>query len=169
MSNLNNMSCRNTANERTTELDNRIASRNVPSTSLQPSFGIRPVSTKYDFLPIYDKRQQSTVPIIRVPMYDVNTTFNPGSAQAPWSGFATNINNESILRNQVFAMQKSEQSKYIPSSNSDLYNTIVDGTNEHQPFPELFREQHLGDFNPNKLNVGNDLFNNSTRCQIKNL
>ena len=150
------------------ELNNRLSERNVPSAPLQPQFSIRPVSTKYSMLPIFDRRADTTVPIENQPIYSVNTVFNPGNAGAPWSGFASNINKESILRNQFFALQKCGQSSYMPSSSSDLYNVVVGGRNEEQPFPNLFKEQKFNNFNPNTCDLGGDVFNNFTREQLLN-
>ena len=97
--------------ERTEQLSQRMAERNIPSATLQPQFSIRPVSTKYDMMPIFDRRPKAKVPIKREPTYSVGTTFNPGSAQAPWSGFASNINKESQLRNQFFRITKMRTAK----------------------------------------------------------
>jgi hypothetical protein len=113
--------------ERTEQLSQRMAERNIPSAPLQPQFSIRPVSTKYDMMPIFDRRPKAKVPIKRQPTYDVGTTFNPGSSQAPWSGFASNINKESQLRNQFFALQRCEQPNYVPSTTSDMYQMQVTG------------------------------------------
>jgi len=154
---------------RTQELNNRIAERNIPSGPLQPQFSTRPVSTKYALLPILDRRPKSNVPIKSYPTYNSEITFNPGSAFAPWSGFATNINEESKLRNQFFALQKCEQSQYVPSSKSDMYQVQVTGRQVNQPFPDLFTEPTLGEFNPNSCNVGGNLFANCTRQQLKNV
>ena len=153
--------------ERTQELSDRMAARNVPSTPLQPNFSIRPVSTKYALMPIFDRRPKATVPIIQQPTYGVDKTFNPGSAQAPWSGFASNVNQESRLRNQFFALQKCEQADYVPSTTSDMYQVTVGGRQEQQPFPDLFVEPDLAPFNPNTCNIGQQLFDNSTRVQLK--
>ena len=38
--------------DRASELSERMYERNIPSSTLQPQFSIRPVSTKYDILPI---------------------------------------------------------------------------------------------------------------------
>ena len=84
--------------ERTLELSQRMYERNVPSAPLQPAFSVRPVSSKYEMLPIYDRRAPATVPIHKEPTYNIGLTFNPGTAVAPWSGFATNVNVESSLR-----------------------------------------------------------------------
>ena len=148
------------------ELNNRITERNVPSDKLQPQFSIRPVSTKYSMLPIFDRRADTTVPIERQPTYSINNVFNPGNAEAPWSGFASNINKESTLRNQFFALQKCGQSSYIPSSSSDMYNVVASGRSEVQPYPDLFKEQKFSKFNPNTYDLGGDVFNNFTRTQL---
>lgn len=155
--------------ERTEELSRRMAERNIPSSQLQPQFSIRPVSTKYEMMPIFDRRPKPKVPIKREPTYNVGTTFNPGSAQSPWSGFASNINKESQLRNQFFALQKCEQPNYVPSSTSDMYQVQVSGRQEQQPFPGLFTEPELSPFNPNVCNLGGNIFDNCTRQQLKNV
>ena len=77
--------------DRSNELNERIYERNVPSSTLQPQFGIRPVATKYEILPIFDRRMPPTVPIKHELPYNIQSTFNPGTSQAPWSGFAGNI------------------------------------------------------------------------------
>lgn len=148
------------------ELNNRLSERNIPSVPLQPNFGIRSVSTKYSTMPIFDRRATPTFPIERQPTYNVTNVFNPGDSKSPWSGFATNINNESSLRNQFFALQKCEQSSYVPSTSSDMYNVVVGGRNETQPFPGLFKETKFNSFNPNTCEIGKDVFNNFTREQL---
>ena len=55
--------------QRTDELNERISLRNIPSSSLQPQFGIRPVSTKYAIMPIVDRRSVPKVEISRAPLY----------------------------------------------------------------------------------------------------
>ncbi len=151
------------------ENNERIADRNIPSASLRPEYSIRPVSTKYSLLPILDQRAKVTVPLHDYQNYNVNTIFNPGNAQAPWAGFANNINTESTLRNQFFALQNCEQSEYVPSSNSDLYQTQIDYKPVKQTHPLLFEKQDFEQFNPNVHNLGTEFFNNSTRNQLKNI
>tara|TARA_Y100000816_G_C26087314_1_gene573983 strand:- start:392 stop:901 length:510 start_codon:yes stop_codon:yes gene_type:complete len=151
------------------ENNERIADRNIPSASLRPQYSIRPVSTKYSLLPILDQRQKVNVPLHDYQNFNVNTIFNPGNAQAPWAGFANNVNTESTLRNQFFALQKCEQSEYVPSSNSDLYQTQIDYRPVKQTHPLLFERQDFEQFNPNVHNLGGDFFNNSTRNQLKNI
>ena len=148
------------------ELNRRLNERLIPSKQLQPQFSIRPVSTKYSLLPIVDRRTPASVPILKQPIYNVNNVFNPGNSPSPWCGFSANVNKESMLRNQFFALQRSEQAVYIPSSNSDMYSVVVTGRNEIQPFPDLFKEQTFQEFNPDTLPIGTNIFNNSTREQV---
>jgi len=153
--------------ERTDELNQRLSGRNFPSAPLQPEFSLRPVSTKYALLPIVDQRVKPTVPLKTYPVYNTSQVFNPGNAQAPWSGFAVNVNTESKLRNQFFALQNCEQAEFVPSSNSSLFVPYKPTqTNEQQPFPDLFEKPDFEPFNPNTLNLGGRILNNSTRVQL---
>jgi len=153
---------------RNEELNQRISSRNIPSGYLEAKFSPRPVSTKYSLLPVVDQYKKANVPIVTTAPYNVGKIFNPGNAQAPWSGFATNVDVETILRNEAFALQYCDQATYVPSSNSDLYKIEVNqGRPIQQPFPDLFATPALAPFNPNQLGIGKDLFNNATRQQLK--
>ena len=154
---------------RTLELSNRMAARNVPSAPLQPQYSIRPVSTKYALMPILDRRAPTYVPIKQEPTYEVNQGFNPGTAQAPWSGFASNINTESVLRSQFFGLQRCEQGEYIPDSKGDLYSVKAVGRPARQPFPGLFKKEVLAAANMNPCGLGTHLFNNHTRVQVMDL
>jgi hypothetical protein len=155
--------------ERQAEINDRISSRNVPSSPLQPFYYQVPVSTKYGYMPILDQRKPPTVPLNNYPVYSPHTTFNPGNNMAPWSGFANNVNVESSLRRQFFGLQDCEQAEYVPSSSSDLYNVYVPPKPEKQPFPNLFKKESFDPFNPNPNNLGNNFFNNFTRVENRNL
>ena len=150
-------------------LNDRIYSRNIPSGNLEATFSPVPVSTKYSMMPIFDQYKQATVPIVTRGFYNVGRTFNPGNAEGPWSGFASNVDVETVLRNQTFGLQYCEQSVYVPSSNSDLYQVEVIGRQEIQTHPALFQQEQFQPFNPNTLNLGTDIFNNATRQQLKDL
>jgi hypothetical protein len=149
----------------------RIYERNIPAAPLQPYLDVRPASTKYSYLPIVDPRKLNSVSLVQQPDFNVHKTFNPGNTQSPWSGFASNINRESELRNQVFALQKCSQSTYVPQSNSDLYTYSFQPTQTAQTHQLLFQRDNFGAFNPNPdANVvGYGLFFNSTRSQMKDL
>jgi hypothetical protein len=155
--------------ERTEELSQRMRDRNIPSAPLQPQMCARPVLTKYAVMPILDQRKEATVPLATYPVYNPEHVFNPGSAVAPWSGYATAVNVESTLRNQFFALQKCEQSEYVPSSKSDLYNVRIDSRQIEQTHPLLFKTEKFAPMNPDCFNLANRVFNNSTRTDIKNV
>jgi hypothetical protein len=153
------------------ETNRRIYDRNIPSQILQPYIDVRPVLTKYSYFPIVDPRRKINIPIEQTPRYNVHTVFNPGNTQSPWSGFASNINKESELRNQVFALQKSSQSVFVPNSNSDLYTYNFQTKTKEDPHYLLNQNVHFSSFNPNPdpAVVGISAFMNSTRTQIKDL
>lgn len=154
--------------ERTQELNNRISNRNIPSGELEPSLDFRPVMTKYSHFPFVDQKKNSGENILKYPIYNQSDVFNMGNRKAPWSGFASNVNTESILRNQCFALQKCEQSEYIPSSNSDLYNTYIHGYENVQTHPLLFKQEEYENTEENILEKEHILFNNFTRQQLLN-
>ena len=157
-------------NQRTEEINERISYRNIPSSQLQPQFDIRPLSSKYAKLPIVDRRENYTTPLQALPTYDIESTFNPGTGQGPWSGFASNINNESRLRNQFFALQRgAAQGSYVPGKDSDLYKVHIPVTESEQQFPGLFAHDKFEEFNPSPKDLGVNFFDNFTRQQIKDL
>ena len=155
------------------QTNQRIYDRNIPSQMLQPYIDVRPVMTKYSYFPIVDPRKKINVPLQQMPTYNVNKVFNPGNTTSPWSGFSSNINLESELRNQVFALQKCSQAVYVPDSNSDLYKYSYspNTAKQSQTHSLLFQKEHFCDFNPNPDNklVGSGIFYNSTRTQVKEI
>jgi hypothetical protein len=151
------------------ETNQRIYERNIPSQPLQPYLDVRPVMTKYAHLPIVDQRKQATVKLTQMPTYNPHAVFNPGNTTSPWSGFSHNVNKESELRNQCFALQKCSQSVYVPKSNSDLYTYAFQPKQVAQPHSLLFEQNKFNPFNPNPNDktIGTSVFMNSTRCQLK--
>ena len=99
------------------ELNKRLEFRNIPSAPLQPLYDIRPVSTKYIMFQTSDPRNQ----IIPQYVYDPRQTFNPGD-RAPVDYYIKNIDVETKLRSQFFALQNSPQAVFVPELNSQLYN-----------------------------------------------
>jgi hypothetical protein len=154
-----------------TQTNERIYNRNIPSQMLQPYLDVRPVMTKYSHLPIVDPRKPVSVPLQQMPTFNVQNTFNPGNTTSPWSGFASNINKESELRNQIYALQKCSQAVYVPSSNSDLYDYTFKTKTQSNPHDLLFKQEHFSEFNPNPSTkiVGSGIFMNSTRVQVRDL
>jgi hypothetical protein len=153
------------------QTNTRIYDRNIPSQPLQPYLDVRPVMTKYSYFPIVDPRKELDIKMIQMPTYDVNKQFNPGNTTSPWSGFASNINLESELRNQVFALQKCSQSVYVPNSKSDLYDYRFKTIKTQNPHELLFYNDNFSSFNPNPEPeiVGSSVFYNNTRCQVRDM
>jgi len=146
--------------------------RNIPSQTLQPYLDARPVQTKYSIMPIVDPRSEISTPLVQQATYTPETVYNPGNDFGPWSGYASNVNHESELRNQIFALQDCSQATYVPSSKSNLYQVKWQNNNKpSQPFPDLFKNEQFCPSNPNPHpdKVGFALFNNATRQQVKDL
>jgi hypothetical protein len=138
---------------------------------LQPYLDVRPVMTKYSHFPIVDPRKRNSVPLVVQPTFNTNAVFNPGNSQSPWSGFASNVNTESELRNQIYALQKCSQAVYVPSSKSDLYTYDFTPKPTPQSHSLLFQNDSFEQFNPNpdSNTVGAGMFFNSTRVQVKDM
>tara|TARA_B100000424_G_C22704226_1_gene383838 strand:+ start:82 stop:642 length:561 start_codon:yes stop_codon:yes gene_type:complete len=157
--------------DRTDELNDRIFKRNIPTLELEPNFDPRPISTKYSHFPALSGRKEMTVNKKYYSEYDIKSNFNPGNAKAPPSGILNNIEHETYLRNQYFALQKGDKQYYVPTKSSELYNDNVVSTDTTvQPHPGLFKIQT---FTNNRTTYGNlnvigkDLFNNNTRTQMR--
>ena len=149
------------------QTNERIFDRNIPSGMLQPYLNVRPVLTKYSIMPIVDPRKEINVKLPVYPTYNISQTFNPGNGEGPWSGFSSQINTESELRNQIFALQRCSQSVYVPNSDSDLYQSqFQPRKNVLQPFPNLFKMHVFPEFNPNPVNMQQNVFNTSTRVNL---
>jgi hypothetical protein len=148
----------------------RIYDRNIPSQNIQPYLDVRPVMTKYSIMPIVDPRKSSNEKIKQMPIFNTHQVFNPGNTKSPWSGYASQVDTETELRNQTYALQRCNQSSYMSNVNSDLYKYEMNTqpTNpRNNEFANLFKEEKFDSFNPNTFNIANSLFNNSTRQQIK--
>ena len=156
--------------ELNTKSSERIFGRNLPSSSLQPYFSVSPVNTKFSVLGSVDVRKPTTEKLHHYPVYDSMNTFNPGNRMAPWSGYSSNVHNESVLRNQIFALQRSDQAVYVPGSHSDLYNPTV-STNNTLDGSLLFKEPDWLNKNMNIVSHDNNhgIFFNHTRQQLNEL
>lgn len=158
--------------ERLNEINDRIKSRQFPDHALEPNFSFRPVSTKYNLMPIMAKNSNPE-PTVRIqPQLEhiVEMNFNPGTRNAPFKGYARNIDTETILRNQTMATQNASQSVYVPSSDSDLYKVSVVSRPVEQPYRHLFDQpSFVQGVHPNLVgkNIGKNMFFNSTRSQLR--
>lgn len=156
------------------QTNERIFSRNLPSLPLQPYLDVRPLNSKYTKLPIVEPRQLDfSVPLNRYKPYNINEIFNPGTRNAPFSGYAKNVNIESELKGQIYALQKCSQSVYVPSSTSDLYKSSFiiksHGSSDMGGHELLFHKEKFNEFdpNPNSKYVGVQTWGNPTRVQLK--
>lgn len=157
-------------NERVDELNSRIYERFKPDNFLQPNFDVRPTSTKYSLFPIVDLRKQPTIDLAPPLDYSIEAGFVPPASRGPTIGYTDNVQIESQLRNQFFALQKgADQGIYVPSSTSDLYKTVLPQPSniEVQPYPELFSQPTFISNRSIAPNIGGDLLFNNTRTQLR--
>lgn len=155
------------------ENSSRIYERNIPTINLEPYISFTPMSTKYNKIENYHLKRETDLKNNKIETrtsYNQHRFFNPGS-KAPWKGYSEYVHDESILRNQIYAIQKCNQSEYVPNSNSDLYNYQLNVKQVYQTHPLLFKEEQFNDCNPNPdLNkIGSGIFMNHTRNQLRGL
>ena len=125
---MNQSQCKNL--EYDNELNKRLENRNTPSAPLQPIYDIRPIATKYTMFHTVDDTRQYQYHNSN--QYDPHQIFNPG--KAPIDYFIRNIDVESKLRSQFFAIQNSPQSMYVPEVNSQLYENPMAYLNRPDSF-----------------------------------
>ena len=159
-------------NDRIDELNDRLSQRHFSDSPLEPNYDPRPVQTKRTLFPIVKNARHTTEPSLQYPVYNTSANFNPGNRIAPTAGFRQNVDVETVLRNQTFALQRgASQSVYVPSSASELYNVSVVSSPSIQPHPDLFAPHTFSNqAHPNLagVNIGNDRFFNHTRTQLRN-
>lgn len=159
------------------ELNDRLFGRNLPAinTRLEPNFDIRSVPTRNCLVfPVLDLKSSSRTTIQKQD-YNTEQNFAPMTKAGPIRGFVSNVQTESQLRNQYYALQHgADQGIYIPSSTSDLYRVPAPVTldPQNQPFNGLFeRNSYITTENSfiNNSNIGKDIFNNNTKVQLRNM
>tara|TARA_B100000073_G_C23399078_1_gene438424 strand:+ start:20 stop:505 length:486 start_codon:yes stop_codon:yes gene_type:complete len=154
--------------DRVDELNNRIHSRHFGTNLLEPVFDPRPANTRGGMMPIVSTQKEPTVEYFNYELYDSEKMFADTTKKPPYRGFSSRINEESELRNQFFALQRSEKGVYVPSSNSDLYSVDVPSRNLNQEelkhqHRELFKEEEFSGFDPSAPYDNRRVFNNDTR------
>lgn len=146
---------------RDNELNPKIYARNIPDTALQPNLNNYPMQTKRSKMQIVDNRIISSKQKKPYHIFDIEKNFNPGTATPPWNGYVTNIDIETQLRTPNPKCNTNKH--YIPSSDSNLYNSPIEDNNlgikEHNL---LFKQEQYTSRQPYKQ--FNKLFNNNTRC-----
>ena len=161
--------------DRVEELNHRITGRNLPSDMLEPVFDPRPANTKGGLMPVTTPHKSPNEEFFTYKTYHPETTFAPATRSPPFKGFCERINEESELRGQVFALQRSEKPTYIPSSQSDLY--VVDvpfkpimNEDVNHMYNGLFNKEEFDNFNPAPPQITKEqVFNNDTKQNIKNI
>ena len=147
------------------DLNKRLNSRYFPSAPLQPNFSPVPSATRYQRFQIHNESYNNEN-LNKYPIYETKTTFYPGTSKAPVQTALNNVDIESQLRNQFFALQKNDQAKYIPDITSPLYNS------HYQTKPsklDLCKPIHNMPFNPDRCGLAPLAFNNSTRHNLKSM
>jgi hypothetical protein len=158
---------------RVDEINNRYTDRQFADKPLKPQFDIRAVPTKYSVFPLIDRRTPATVPYKQYLDHSPESNFCPNISYGPIDGYLKNIETESTLRNQYFALHRgADQAVFVPSSNSDLFKTApAVGRQEEQPHRTIasqfnFEQKQYSNFAEQK--IGQDRFNNNTRTQLRN-
>lgn len=153
------------------ELNTRLENRYFTDKSIEPQFGPRPESTKYNDFNTYSELPK--VELFKYDMYDPTKTMYTGTRKPQINYYLDNIDVEHKLRNQFFALQKNDKAFYIPHVNSSLY------TND-----ESIVKYNINNSNKINLKTVNDIsssynncnkvletkiFNNPTKNNVKNI
>lgn len=148
-------------------MNDKIYERNIPSNKLQPNFSSIGSATRYTKFLLDNNNKYNNIDS-SCENYNTNRIFFPGTSKPHFSGFSSQIDNESVLRNQIYPLLKSDLHVWSPDSNSMLYNETENVNNKSDSL--LFNKESFDDFNPNiNNNIGSNFFHNSTRIQLKNL
>lgn len=146
-----------------------ISKRIIPSKPMETAYFTHPTTTRKRLMPIIDCRKEPEVNKMMYSIYHPSKTFNPGQS-APYNGYAAHVDHESILFNRFAPLQRGGHHAFVPHSRSELYNEHQYNHNKQQiPFTLLNKKELFNPFNPNKQHLANNMFENHTRQQTKNL
>ena len=150
-------------------INTRLYERNKPDHPLQPYFSFYPKHTKYTTQAIIDESYPA--PTKNYKVYDVSQ-FNPGT-HAPWHGYASSVNVESELRNQIYPLNCSGNNHYIPPSTSNMYTYSYNSKNNNSARHSILDVKSTYETTPNNESANKyfakSTFNNHTRNQLKNV
>jgi hypothetical protein len=150
-------------NDRVEDLNERLFNRNTSIRPVGALLDVRATPTKYVTMPIVNMRPIAKTQCPHVLPFNIQKQFFPGNTKSPWDGY--NVDTETVLRNQQFALQKSEQNIYVPSSTSDLYAKTVPSQIYTGRYQNMFNKPDLEPKNANPESLGLYFFNNHTREQ----
>ena len=146
----------NGQHDRVDELNERMLDRAFDNKPIKPVFDPRSASTKYSAFPILDRRTKFT----RIHLDDKEPV-------------GQNVETETDLygRNDRNAVYDSG-SRFKPSLESDMYKVAVGNPTDLPPVERalLFEQQKFERFvhpNLNSQHIGNDVFYNHTRTQLR--
>lgn len=138
---------------------------------MEPCMDLRATPTRYTRMQTI---AQHKVPVVPPGTYDKYVQSNANGRNysgGTFDGFAENVDSETVLRNQVVPLHRSDLHSYVPSTGSDMYVTQQASLSNRVPgaptkqFHDLFEEQSFRSHNPNVLSGGKDVFSNHTREQ----
>ena len=148
----------NGQHDRVDELNERMLERAFDNKPVKPVFDPRSAPTKYSAFPILDRRTKPT------------TKIHLEYEKEP---VGQNIETETDLygRNDRNAVYDSG-SRFKPSLDSDMYKVVVGKSTDLPPVERalLFEQQQFDRFvhpNLNSQQIGNDIFYNHTRTQLR--
>ena len=148
----------NGQHDRVDELNERMLERAFDNKPIKPVFDPRSASTKYSAFPILDRRTKPTAKI---------------HLEYEKEPVGQNIETETDLygRNDRNAVYDSG-SRFKPSLHSDMYKVVVGKSTDLPPVERalLFEQQQFDRFvhpNLNSQQIGNDVFYNHTRTQLR--
>lgn len=148
-----------------------IYNRNIPDEILRPNLSFHATTTRQTLFPTAPIKREASVPIYSTPGHCVHTKFSPATRMGPTATYLANIDIETKLQGRVYALQRGDESVYVPNSSSDLYNTHVEaGAPLEQPYPLLFEKQEYKTRGSSiATKIGNDQLYNNTRVQLKTI
>jgi len=158
------------ANQINESMNEKLFDRNFPDKPIAPIFSPRPVSTRRQKMGIINQ-YESPMPQLHQ-NYKVSNNMYTGTSKPPFQAYASHIDTESVLRGQVYALQRSDLASYIPSSASDLYKGM-NPKPKHTPHKELLPQHNSKELLPQiekgnalpKQNIQPIMFNFNTRLE----
>lgn len=182
-----NNNSNNCSNNLVNTINQRILARTMTTGNVEVLLPSRPQQTLYTMPLANAVPHGECKPRVLKYNSEPNSYFLPATSNKSWSNYAANTNTESILRNQVYALQKAPQAQYVPNSTSDLYNSTITKTetstaqglypnlpnsnsdNNNNIWglqPTLHPREKNSSFSQH-TNLGTKIFNNDTRQLLK--
>lgn len=145
--------------EQQNEINKKILERNISMCDRENPVSFRSEPTKFTFPVITNNRS----------IYCSNIDTMKFKNESCFDNYSRYVNHESVLRNQIYALQRSPQAAYIPNSSSDLYNNkISNDNNKLKTGNEQLNYSSIIDTTIfNDLGDYFSIFNNHTRQEIK--